>query len=507
MKIMLNQDVFRKAIIIYLLFLAGITGRPILAAVRLPAILSDNMVIQQGRPVTIWGWSDPGEHISIELNGQSASATGGTDMTWSVRLGPFNAGGPYVMKVSGNNSIVVNNILVGEVWLGSGQSNMEQPMAGWDFKGDGVRASPIINSALEIAAANYPLIRIFTVIKKEAGQPQDDCEGKWLVCTPENAPGFSATGYFFSRYLFSNLGVPVGFIHSSWGGSAIEPWIPAPAFDKDGALNQGYDYLLRTTDIEHWHKSQQPHGTFYNGMIAPILHYAIRGILWYQGEANTVAAHAYGHAFITLISEWRKAWQSELPFCFVQLAPYDYTRHVGHGWPIVDSPQLRQAQLSALALPGTGMVVTTDIGDSVDIHPGNKEEIGRRLGLLALGISYHKEIDFNGPVFRSFSIEDNHIRIKFDYAKSGLKSSNGKSLDWFTLAGEDRVFFKANAVIEGDCIVVSSPAVAKPVAVRFAWADVANHNLVNLAGLPASPFRTDAWPTPQEVLDRLTPKK
>lgn len=489
-----------------LVVLAALFCPAAFAQVRLPAILSDNLVLQHGQPVTIWGWADPGERITVVIAGQSKTAVAGQDTAWRVTLDPLKAGGPYTMTVTGTNVLRVRHILAGEVWLGSGQSNMEQPIAGWDFNGNGVRAGAMKTAAQVIAGANYPSLRMFTGTKKASDRPLADVEGQWRICTPANAPDFSATGYFFSRHLVENLAMPVGFVHCSWGGSAIEPWIPAPAFEKDKALTRGYDYLVRTTSLTPWHESQRARGTFYNGMIAPVLPFTIRGILWYQGEANVVAAHAYGQAFRAMIREWRQAWGQELPFLYVQIAPHDYTRYMGHGWPIVDPANLRQGQLSALALPRTGMVVTTDIGDADDVHPDNKTEVGRRLAVLALGLVYRKNIVCSGPIFQSCHPEGPRLRVRFQHA-SGLKSGDGKPLNWFTLAGDDRAFVRADAAIDGDTVVVSSSSVPKPVAVRFAWADTPDPNLVNQAGLPASPFRTDDWPTPQEALDASTPTK
>ncbi len=483
------------------LSIVAYVSSPASADVRLPAIVSDNMVLQQGRQVPIWGWADTGEEVSVEIAGQNKTVITDSHGKWSLKLDTLKPGGPFVMKIIGKNIIKVKNILVGEVWLGSGQSNMEQPIAGWDLKGDGNRSSPIKNYEQIISQAGFPSIRVFTVKKNFVDQPQNDVEGSWQECSPENAPDFSATGYFFSRHIHQELGIPVGFIHSSSGGSAIETWIPPKVFGLNPKLKRGYEFLQRTCEFEHWKKSLGSRSICYNGMIAPLIPYAIRGLIWYQGETNTVAAHEYCQIFTELINSWRENWgQGNFPVYYVQIAPYDYSRHVGQGWPIVDSPRLRQAQLETLVLPNTGMVVTSDIGDSSDIHPGSKKEVGKRLALLALGKTYGKDIFYSGPLYESMAIETDRIRIRFKYTDGGLKTRDGLPPTWFTIAGEDRKFVTAKAVIDGRTIIVNSNNVVKPFAVRFGWADAADHNLVNGAGLPASPFRSDHWPSPQDTL-------
>jgi len=489
-----------------ILFISTLTLIPVLsvfcsADISLPTIFGDNMVLQQNKNIVLWGWSEAKEEVRINFLGQKQQITADDEGNWQVRFDPVKAGGPYEMTFSGNNTITLTNILIGEVWLCGGQSNMEQPIAGWLFEGATDRTAPIENYKKEIAEADFPGIRMFRVKKKLSEKPGGNVEGEWKVCTPEAAPDFAATAYFFGRHLHRKLGLPIGLINNASGGSAIEPWIRKSEFQADPVLRNGAEFLERTSTIDHWKNRVNVYGMLYNAMTEPLVGFGIRGVIWYQGESNVVSAHEYGNVFSTLISSWRKEWgQGDFPFYYCQLAPFDYGMHVGRTFPITDSAMLRQAQLETLALPNTGMVVTSDIGNAMDIHPRNKQEVGRRLAVMALAKTYGKNIAYSGPIYKSFKIEGDKIRISFSHTGSGLMSRDGKPLNWFTIAGIDKEFISAEAAIEGDTVVVHSDKLTKPVAVRFGWADVANHNLVNNKSLPASPFRTDSWLTPLEYL-------
>ncbi len=492
----------------------------VLAEVRLPRVIGSHMVLQQEIPLPIWGWAEPSEQVKVVFRGAEAAAAADMDGKWMVKLPAQQAGGPFEMTIAGKNTIQLTDILVGEVWIGSGQSNMEM--------GIGV----IMNGAQEAAAANYPNIRLFMVPNVPAGQPQSDCEGSWQVCSPETVAaggwgGFSATAYFFGRELHQQLNVPVGLLDASWGGTAIEPWTPPVGFEQVPALqnfvnvikeaNQNYKNAVAKTltDTESWVKAArqaleagkaippQPvwpehplknpgHPTqptcLYNGMISPIKPFAIRGAIWYQGEGNLGDGMAYFDKMKALIQGWRSVWQvGDFPFYLAQLASFRYDA------PANLLPKFWEAQTASLAIPNTGMAVITDISNLTDIHPANKQDVGKRLALWALAKTYGKSMEYFGPLYKSMAIEGGKIRIAFDHAGSGLASRDGQPLTWFEIAGEDKKFVKADAVIDGNTVVVSSQSVPAPVAVRFAWSQEAEPNLMNKEGLPANSFRTVLW--------------
>lgn len=618
------------------------------------------MVLQQGQKIHIWGWADPGEKVTVALNGKQVSATADTHRQWSVWLPPMAAGGPYTLTVQGKQSIVVRDVLIGEVWVASGQSNMTYALSG------------ATGGADEVKKADYPHIRLFTVPRKIAVTPQADMTASpWQICTPESVKDFSAVAYTFARDLQRKLGVPVGIIESAWPGTPIEEWMPTTAFQSDAdlqaviakwnsespevksyaekpldfelefrdfklvradsadsktatpvaftsfyekpggraaSLNWTYDWAsapetyfelsrdgatssLRVrgrldntgvstltgrwrpdnspsdlsgyagirfwmrgngrfrmkvlqptiTDVddygsrfftasaewqpvviwfrdlrqEGWgvvkkltpqaftgiviesvtklgYPNRPPAGLF-NGMIAPLLPFAVRGALWYQGESNTLSAQLYRKELPAMISGWRDGWnRKDLSFLIVQLP--------NHG-AIPSSPmesawaELREAQLkTAQTLPNTGLAVTIDLGEPENVHPPRKLEVGERLGLWALANTYNEAGAYSGPAFESAKVEGNQIRLRFRNVSSGLFARDGGSLLGFAIAGSDRRFQWATARVEGDEIVVSSPDVPAPVAVRYAWGDSPRCNLVNKDGLPASPFRTDDWP-------------
>jgi len=648
---------------VLIIFACAIVGQ---AEVRLPAIIGDNMVLQQRTKVRIWGTASPNEKVAVTFQNKSANAVADTQGHWEVFIGPFKAGGPSELTVKGANVLTIKNVLVGEVWLCSGQSNMEWPLMN------------SINGAQTVAQANYPEIRLFTVEKHTSTTPLADVEGRWVVTTPEEAAHFSAVGYFFGRELYQHLKVPIGLIHSSWGGTPAEAWTShealltapelKPILDRyESSLNassqtketyaralaqweeknlyidsgnkgEALGYANPATAMDGWNKMELPkqfetagllidgavwfrrvlelpeswagkdlvlnlppiddydttyfNGTkvggtgretpnsymvprkyivpgplvhagantiavrvfdsageggfgggpmtvgppgtgesqvislrgswdykvelalepkhpdwgsrpeavgvsnqnnpsvLYNAMIAPLVPFAIRGVIWYQGESNAGRAYQYRTLFPIMIRNWRSAWGRELPFYFVQLANW----HAHKAEPDEsDWAELREAQMMTLREPQTGMAVIIDIGDENDIHPRNKLDVGRRLAAWALAGTYGQKVIPSGPLFDSFSIQGDKVRIKFKYA-DGLRTIDGSPVKGFAIAGDDRRFFWADARIEGDTVVVSSPQAPRPVAVRYGWADNPVVNLYNKAGLPASPFRTDDWP-------------
>ncbi|MBN1406623.1 MAG: hypothetical protein JW956_02475 [Calditrichaceae bacterium] len=630
-------------------------------------LFSDHMVLQRTLPVNIWGSANPNGILSIEFNGQSQTTVSDQDGKWKFTLQPMQEGGPYEMKIAGKDTIILKDILIGEVWIGSGQSNMEMPLAGW---------GQVMNYEQEIAAADYPNIRLFQVYRTIGLQPERSIPSDgWKVCTPENVSQFSSTEYFFGRELFKELNVPIGLIHSSWGGTIIEAWMSSQGL-KDFPEYQGQiDQLKKISkryeekykgqkiesmfaammkerdkeinnkelgmndpeakwsevdiDISQWKTMQLPDlwenqglagldgivwfrkevdlpkewtgkgltlhisavddidSTFFNGvfvgthnvynepriysiskdlvkagknviavkvrddqggggiwadpkllkislnesksisltgewfyrvgldyneldnlginpnnpnyptllsnaMIEPLIPFAFRGVIWYQGESNAGAAYKYRSLFPALVQDWRQRWgQGDFPFLFVQLANYKEVKpQPGDD----DWAELREAQLMSLNVPNTGMAVTIDIGDAQDIHPKNKQEVGRRLTLNALKIAYNKDIVFSGPIYKSMKIKGSKIELTFDHVADGLKTADGKALKGFSIAGADKQFKWAKAKIENDKVIVWHPDVKNPAAVRYAWASNPICNLVNSANLPASPFRTDDWP-------------
>jgi sialate O-acetylesterase len=490
------------------------------AEVKLHALFSDHMVLQQGVRAPVWGTADPGEQVKVTLGSASAQATADDEGRWKVELGPLKAGGPLEMTVAGKNTLTLHDVAVGEVWICSGQSNMEMAV------GNSPRAWGGVNNAeQEIAAGNYPMIRQFTVKKAVAGKPQSDVAGEWLVASPETVGQFTAVGYFFGRELHKALGVPVGLIHTSWGGTPAEAWTSEQTLLSEPDLASifttrqkeiaAYPQALEKyrEQLAQWDEASRqaeaagkvaprppkfpddPRSSswrasgLYNAMIAPLIPYATRGAIWYQGESNADRAYQYRKLFPAMIRDWRRAWgEGDFPFLFVQLANYIQNYAPKTSWA-----ELREAQTMTLSLPKTGMAVTADIGDPNDIHPKNKQEVGRRLALAAEAIVYGKDVVYSGPVYDSMKVEGNKIRLSFRHVDGGLKGKP-HPLTSFEIAGADRKFVAAQAKIEGKTVVVRSAKVAQPVAVRYAWADNPECSLYNKSGLPAVPFRTDDWP-------------
>jgi sialate O-acetylesterase len=495
------------------------------AEVRLPRVFSSHMVLQQEKPLVIWGWAEPNETVTVALSTGSRQVQANERGEWKAVLPAMKAGGPYTLTVSGSSKAQFEDVLIGEVWLCSGQSNMEM--------GVGMAR----DAEKEIAAADYPGIRLLKVVKSWKPEPQSDIEGTWKVCSPKTVAeggwsGFSACGYYFGRELHQKLGVAVGLIDSSWGGTRIESWTPPEGFAAVPALQKEYErvelgdphtpqhqqrleQVLQET--EQWlaaarqaltqhapvptmptypaellppHELQQA-TALYNGMIHPLHPFAVRGAIWYQGESNSAEGMLYAERMKALISGWRQVWgEGEFPFYFVQIAPYDYNRDpeiIGEFW---------EAQAAAQAVPHTGMAVINDIGNLKNIHPTNKQEVGRRLALWALAKTYGQDkLVYSGPTFKEMSIEGDKIRLTFDHVGGGLASRDSQPLSWFEVIDADEGgFVKADARIEGAAVVLSAPEVKHPVAMRFAWSMLAEPNLMNAEGLPAGAFRAGTAP-------------
>ena len=442
-------------------------------------MFSDNMVLQRGMPVTVWGWTQAGKTVSVEISGKKATATADAQGKWVAKLPALRVGGPYTLTLSGPQDMTLKNILVGDVWVCSGQSNMEMGIGN------------VNNAKEEMASADFPQIRLYSVKKNVATEPQMLCSGQWDVCTPTTVSaggwnGFSAVGYFFGRELYKSLNVPIGLIHTSWGGTPAEAWASTEA------LMTMDDYKTRSPLLPAKPDQNSP-TTLYNGMIAPVVPYGIKGAIWYQGESNAGRAFQYRTLLPTMIQDWRTHWnEGNFPFYIVQLANWQQP----NANPVEDAwAELREAQsMTAEHVPNTGIAVTIDIGDAADIHPKNKQDVGKRLALAALAQTYRKRIEYSGPMYKAMEVKGDKIELTFTHIGGGLAAKDDAPLKGFAIAGEDHKWVWADATIQGSAIVVSSPQVPNPVAVRYAWHINPICNLYNKAGLPASPFRTDTWP-------------
>jgi sialate O-acetylesterase len=495
---------------------------PVHAAITLPALISDGMVLQQGVKARLWGTADPGEPITASYGNQRARAVADASGKWSLNLGPLAAGGPLPLIFSGKNQITLHDVLVGEVWVCSGQSNMGMTV--------GPTAPPYYTGVTgfeeELRSANYPTLRLFTVGRAVASKPQRDVSGVWTAARPDTVNAFSAVGYFFGRELLRTLKVPVGLICAAQGSTTAETWMSRGALESDtqfGSLLEAEARLLATypgvvADFERrlaqWkqdsataaeegrpipaapimpadpRQSSDRPAVLFNGMIAPLTSYSIKGVIWYQGESNTDRPMQYRKLFPALIRDWRSAWaQGDFPFLYVQLTSW------GIQYFQLQFPELREAQAMALSLPHTAMAVTTDIGDGTDGHPKNKQDIGYRLALAAQAVAYGRDVAYEGPTFDSLSIEGDTAHVRFRNARGGIVAKNwppsGRS--GFEIAGADRRFVEAESRIDGEVIHVRSNLVPTPVAIRFSWKDQPWYHLYNRAGLPAAPFRTDDW--------------
>lgn len=512
--------VLRKAIIMRIGFFAivawTVNVMTVHAEVRLASLFTDHAVLQRDKPIPVWGTAEPGEKVRVTLDGQSVETTASEDGGWYVELSPRSASiEPKSLEVLGSNRILLSDILIGDVWLASGQSNMAWP----------VRDSS--NARAEIAHANHPVIREFKVKRQVAEKPVRDVDGQWAVCSPETVGEFSAVAYYFARYLNQKVGVPIGIINSSWGGTQIESWMGESALRADARFSpifQRYEERVKgfpeavekyKLALETWQKEaeaavargetfrkkkpKQPEGagsrwmpaSLFNGMIYPLIPYGLRGIIWYQGEANAPRASEYGPLLRAMIRQWRKDFQQgDLPFYFVQLPELDWGDEVeptGQMWAFQ-----REAMASVTDEPNVGMAVTIGIGDSKNIHPKNKQEVGRRLALLALAGAYERDINPSGPGFGKAILDGSKVKIPIR-GEAVFKFANGTG---FEVAGEDRKFYPAHVVQEEDFLIVSSPEVPCPVAVRYAWKNNPKPTVFSPEGLPAPPYRSDDWPAP-----------
>nr|WP_319399055.1 sialate O-acetylesterase [uncultured Carboxylicivirga sp.] len=476
------------------------------AKVTLPSLISDNMVLQQGKPVHIWGKADAGETVTVSILNQTQQVEADADGNWQVWLHPLKASESVTMTITGKNKLTIKNILIGEVWFAAGQSNME-----WSVQKSN-------NSDEEIASADYPEIRFFDAKRSFRDFPQEDIEGEWVLCSPKTVAQMTGGGYFFARGLHQQLKVPVGLIDASWGATRCEAWTPAFSYERDPRLKFWQDewkqyqhdfpeaYAKYEKQMTDWkvkakeakkagmeipkeprepkRKNKNQPSSIYNGVVAPISHYTIQGVIWYQGENNAYKEQAfrYRYLFSEMINAWREEWnQGQFPFIYAQLStlwehPY---------WPV-----LRESQTEALKLYNTAMIATYDIGDSTNAHFRNKQDVGERFLLAARKLVYGEDIVASGPLFRQMTIEGNTLRIWFDHAK-GLKASDGKALKSFQIAGEDGKLYKANAIIDGETIILSNDQVKNPQVARYDFNDITHGNLINEAQLPAIPFRTD----------------
>ena len=477
---------------------------PICAEVKLPAVLAEHMVLQRDFPIHLWGIAEAGELVSATFRGAVAKTQADKLGCWELSLPAGAAGGPFVLEIQGSNLIHFSDVLVGDVWLASGQSNMEFPMR------------RVANAEVELKNADRPRIRLFHVAKASASFPQEDLVAEtWTPATPESVVDFSAVEYFFGREIQDDQKVPVGLIEADWGGSPAEAWTSLRGLSSDAGLMPAFAAHAEMADREAgkklediwerqeiaaakaagkpepdfpWHpefRSWEPAG-LYNAMIAPLTRFPLRGFLWYQGESNTSLERAFYYAplFQTLIRDWRSRWaEGELPFFYVQLA--NWISEPDSHWP-----EVRDAQRRALELRNTGMAVAIDIGNPTDIHPTNKQEVGKRLALAARAIAYGEKIEYSGPLFRAAVPQGQNLRVLFDHAETGLLAK-GEILKGFEIAGEDKKFQPAEARIDGTAVVLTTPIVLAPRYVRYGWDSNPDCNLYNKAGLPAATFASN----------------
>jgi sialate O-acetylesterase len=496
------------------------------ADISLSPLLGDHLVLQRGRPIPVWGSADPGERVEVALAGLQATTVTDAAGRWRVELPALEARDSLDLVVTGHNTVTVHDVAIGEVWICSGQSNMEMALEGTDKAWGGVQGFEKV-----IATGANPAIRQFRLARTVAPRPLTDMKGEWVPATRDRIGTFSAVAYFFARRLQHRLGVPVGLIVTSWGGTPAEAWTSAPSLAAEPALRpllENWDRLTASyptrleifrKDLSAWEPAAaaaegqgrpvppppappvdprsdawRPSGLF-NGMIAPLLPMTFAGVIWYQGESNSSRAHEYRTLFPAMIRDWRKAWGGEdFPFLFVQIAPF-----LPGGKEIGRWAELRESQAVALAEPRTAMVVTLDIGNPFDVHPRNKEDVGLRLARAAEAVAYGKSTAYSGPIFHTMKVEPMRVRLLFTSAQGGLVAKGGP-LRGFEVAGSDQQFGKVPARIRGSEVLLDLPAGVKVEAVRYGWADAPVCNLFNRAGLPASSFRTDAWPIASPVL-------
>lgn len=486
------------------------------ADVSLPAIFADHMVLQREMKLPVWGWAAPGEKVTVSFAGQTAAATADAQGDWKVVLAPVASTDPLTLTVTGANTVTIQDVLMGEVWICSGQSNMN------------FRVSRADNYEAEKAAANYPLLRHYQIKNTVCPEPNRKLGGDWTICSPDTVGGYTAAGYFFGRELQQQLGVPVGLVHTSWGGTPAEAWTSQedlaanpelkPILDRFAEALKVYPERLKAHEaaIAKWKEAvkaakeagtkapqaprppmgethyQRPYG-LYNGMILSVAPFAARGAIWYQGESNAGRGEQYRILLSTMINNWRRIWgQDRFSFGIVQLANFKAAQTDANERS--DWPELRESQTwVAKNVPDCGQAVIIDIGMANDIHPTNKQDVGKRLALWALANDYGKQIVYSGPEYKAMKTEGNTIRLSFDSVGGGLVAK-GDALKGFAIAGADQKFVWADAKIVGNEVVVQSAEVAEPVAVRYGWANNPPCNLYNQEGLPACPFRTDTWP-------------
>lgn len=496
---------------IFLTLLCAVSAT--IAEVSMPNIFSNHMVLQRDMATPVWGKAESGETISVSIADQSYTTTASSNGEWRIALKPMPAGGPYTMTVQGSNSLTFENVLFGDVWFCSGQSNMQ-----WSINNSN-------NTAVEVVSANYPEIRLLQIPNRGTQEPQDNFDGQWEVCSPETIPTFSAVGYFFGRRIHQSTGVPIGLVRNAWGGSAIEAWIDRETLEAGGEFAnllaqrdkpvEGYtdevharkvaEHKLKLAEWEQAKKGKRPRApsdprynqhrpaNIYNGVLYPTIGYGLKGVIWYQGESNAWDAKNYQKLFPLLITTMREDWgQGDFPFYWVQLADFKNLQQANErsNWA-----ELREAQTMTLnAVPNVGEAVIIDTGEGNDIHPRDKQTVANRLVRHALNNEYGFTMAHHSPRFREMSIEGNKASIQFDYVTQGLYAHDTKQVKGFAIAGADQKFVWAEAIISGrDSVQIWSDAVAEPVAVRYAWADNPEANLKDRTGLPVTPFRTDDW--------------
>ncbi len=487
------------------------------AALKLPAMFTDHAVLQRGMPVPVWGTAEPGEQVTVAIAGQTLKTKADKKGDWSVTLKPLSVGDPLKLVVeSGKDRLEVKDLLVGEVWLCSGQSNMELPL------------SAVTDADLEISVANHPQIRLIDVKEPGSQTAVEDFDGEWKVCSPESAKGFSAVGYFFGRELHDQLGVPIGLIDDSWGGSSCEAWIRRDRMEGNplytGLIKKwddsvkNFDEAKWKVDWAAWRKQaeaakkagkhappnrplandpalgQHRPANLYHARVEPVMPYAIRGVIWYQGESNAGRAYQYRDMFPLMIESWREDWkEGDFPFYWVQLADFmaEKPEPGDSAWA-----ELRKAQtMTQDKLPNTGQAVIIDLGEASDIHPKKKLEVGRRLARLALAHDYGKKVENESPRYEAMEKQGDKIVLKFKDVDGGLRVVDNATVQGFAIAGEDRKWHWADAkIVKPNQVEVSSKEVKEPVAVRYAWADNPVCNLYSTSLLPVTPFRTDDWP-------------
>lgn len=482
----------RRILLGVLLLELNVIGFTAFSQIKLSPLFTDHMVLQQRTQTPIWGEATPDKKIEITTswNNKTYSTVADSEGKWSIKVGTPKAGGPYRITVSDGTPVTLDDVLIGEVWLCSGQSNMSMPVKGW---------GKVKNYQQELENGNYPNIRLLQVNPATSPEPVSEFtvwgDHGWQACSSKMLEEFSATAYFFGRDLYENRKVPVGLIHSSWGGTILEAWMSLESLTPMRGREDAFEILSKYKEAAK--KGEKDSGepnrfsVLFNAMIHPLIPYAIKGVIWYQGEAHVGQPILYRDILPMLIADWRGCWEYNFPFYIVQLANFTELQKtpVESGWA-----GIREAQsMTAAHVENTGLAVTIDLGEVADIHPKNKQEVGRRLSLAVRAQTYGEKISYSGPTFQSYRIEGNKIRLFFIHTDRGLKAHDGTTLRGFTIAGVDHLFHWADAVIEGNTVLVSSPEVTQPLAVRYAWADNPICNLYNGAELPASPFRTDDW--------------